>query len=98
MGTKRPALRGKPQRLELALHLVLEQLDRGIGVHARPDHTRTLYRRKGTEPLERERERPSPAGSAAECRLEIGLGGVRDLAEKLERQMNSFGTHPAHRQ
>src|SRR5262245_49590674 len=100
---KRPRLGRKAERRERLLHAVLEQLESGLGHHARPQDVRPVIVGKDAESGDLHRQRPRRATCAfPRCLLEgskeLGLTRVVDVAQKLETEVNVFGAHPFHRQ
>src|SRR5467141_1128041 len=98
---KRPRFGRKAERRERLLDAMLQQLESGIGRHARPQHVRAVIVRKHAESADLERHwawlaartRDAPQGLA-----QLRLPRVVHFAQKLETQVNVLGAYPFHRQ
>src|SRR2546425_6459042 len=90
--------RSETERRELPLHLVLQQLERGLGRDPDPDDARPLEVGKHTEAPELERQGPGPGRGAGERGEQLPVALLVHLAQELEREMNPLGAHPFHGQ
>src|SRR2546422_6985200 len=98
VGAKRPRLGRETERRELPLHLVLQQLERGLRRDPDPDDARPLEVGKHTEAPELERQGPGPGRGAGERGAQLPVALLVHLAQELEREMNPLGAHPFHGQ
>src|SRR5207249_11566449 len=93
---KRPPLRGKPQRRELLLHAMLQNLESRLRRDPHPHHARPAKIGEHAEPCQRERQRTRARRRTPERRRDLRLPVVPDLAKKFERQVDAVPAHPIH--
>ena len=101
MRPKRPRFRGKAKRRERLLDAMLQQLEAGIGRHARPQHVGAVVVGKDADAADLQRQRArlrARTGGTLQRRGELRLPCFLYVAQKLETQMNVLGTHPLHRE
>src|SRR6266545_809689 len=89
-------LRGKSERREFPLHLVLQELEGGFRRDAHPHHPRAVQIRKHAELAEGKRQGAGAGGGAAQRRYELHLTLLRYVAQELEREVQAIRAHPLH--
>src|SRR5207247_3791670 len=89
----------KAEGRQRLLHAVLQQLERRIGGDAGPQDLRATVIGKHSESGDLQTQRSwlgAVAGGALQCRPQLGLARVVDVAQEFEAQMNVLGSYPLH--